>query len=84
VRPGEIIPADEPAPAGRHPHTATVAVTNSGRFDAYLTSHFAIAGASAALRFDPRGLDGARPLLPAGASVVIPAGETVDVEVTWS
>jgi urease beta subunit len=84
VRPGEVLIAGAPAPAGEHPRTATVAITNTGRFDAYLTSHFPIARASAALRFDRDGLDGARPLLPAGASVLIGAGETVDVEVTWS
>jgi urease beta subunit len=84
VRPGEILLADAPAPAPDHTRTATVAVTNAGRFDAYLTSHFPVVRASAALRFDRDGLDGARPLLPSGASVLIPAGATVDVEVTWS
>ena len=49
VRPGEIIPADAPAPAAVTARTATVAVTNAGRFDAYLTSHFPLARASAAL-----------------------------------
>lgn len=83
MRPGEILVADALAPEAPHERTATVAVTNTGRFDAYLTSHFPVARASAALRFDRAGLEGARPRVPSGASVRIPAGETVDVEVTW-
>lgn len=67
-------------------------VTNHGRFDAYLTSHFRVAGASRALEFARSGpestltrdaLTGARPLLPAGASVLIPPGESVTVELVW-
>ncbi len=84
MKPGEVLPADAPAPAAARGRVATVTVTNSGRFDAYLTSHFQVVRASAALRFDRGGLEGARPLVPSGASVRIPAGETVDVELTWS
>jgi urease beta subunit len=82
VRPGELIPGDGPAPqaAGRR---GRITVTNTGRFDAYLTSHFPLARASAALRFERAGLEGARLALPAGASVAIPAGATQELEITW-
>lgn len=76
--------ADAPAPRGHHPRTTTVAIHNRGRLDAYLTSHFPVAQASAALEFDRRGLEGARPLLPAGGSVRLPPGEVVEVQLTWS
>jgi urease beta subunit len=82
VRPGELIPGEGPVPAadGR---TDRVSVTNTGRFGAFLTSHFPLARASAALEFPREGLEGARPNLPAGGSVHIPAGETVELELTW-
>lgn len=70
-----------PAPEERR--SAVVSVTNRGRFPAYLTSHFPIARASVALELDREGLAGARPRLPAGASVEIPPGESIDVTVTW-
>jgi urease beta subunit len=84
VKPGEIIVADAPAPCRPHPRTATIAIRNRGRLDAYLTSHFPVASASAVLDFDRRGLEGARPLLPAGGSVRLPAGELVEVRLTWT
>jgi urease subunit beta len=84
VRPGEIFLAQEPVRAAEHARIATVAIRNGGRFDAYLTSHFAVVRASGELHFDRSGLEGARPLLPAGASVRIPAGEVVEVQVTWT
>jgi urease subunit beta len=84
VRPGEILPADGPVPTAPAGRTETVRVTNRGRFAAYLTSHFPVARASGALAFDRDDLDGARPALPAGASVRIPAGETIELELTWS
>ena len=68
-----------PAPT----RTATITITNRGRFDAYLTSHFPIARASAALEFCRDGLGGARLHVPAGASVRIPVGEPVSVELMW-
>ena len=76
--------ADAPAPAPPPSRTALVAVRNEGRFPAYLTSHFRLERASAALRFDRERAAGARPALPAGASVRIAPGETVEVTVTWS
>ncbi|QEC47407.1 urease subunit beta [Baekduia soli] len=84
MRPGEILPADAPAPRAARGRTATIAIRNAGRFDAYLTSHVRLERASAALEFDRDAVAGARPLLPAGASTRVGAGETVEVEVTWS
>ena len=82
MRPGEVIPGEGPVPeaTGRR---RRLEVTNAGRFDAYLTSHFPLARASAALRFDRAGLEGARLALPAGAGVRLPAGATTEVEITW-
>jgi urease beta subunit len=82
VRPGELIPGDGPTPAASG-RTGSVSVTNTGRFDAFLTSHFPLARASAALEFGREGLEGARPNLPAGGSVQIPAGQTVELELIW-
>jgi len=82
VRPGELIPGDGPVPQAEG-RRARLAVTNTGRFDAYLTSHFPLVRASAALRFERDGLEGARLALPAGASVAIPAGTTQELEITW-
>lgn len=84
VRPGEIIPGPGPVPTPRPGRHRTVLITNRGRFDAYLTSHFPVRQASEALEFARDGLGCARPRLPAGASVCIPAGETVAVELTWT
>ena len=82
MRPGELIPGDGPVPQAEG-RRARLAVTNTGRFDAYLTSHFPLVRASAALRFERDGLEGARLALPAGASVAIPAGTTQELEITW-
>jgi len=82
VRPGELILGDGPVPQAEG-RRARISVTNSGRFDAYLTSHFPLVRASAALRVDRVGLEGARLALPAGASVAIPAGTTKELEITW-
>jgi urease beta subunit len=84
MRPGEVIPADGPPLVAEHPRTASIAVHNSGRFPAYLTSHFPLVGASRALEFDRSGLEGARPRLVAGSSVRIGPGDTVAIEITWS
>jgi urease beta subunit len=92
VRPGEVLPGTGPVPAAEPARRELVVVTNHGRFDAYLTSHLRVAGASRALEFGrpsarspatPDQLEGARPMLPAGASVLIPPGETVAVELAW-
>jgi urease beta subunit len=83
VRPGEIVPGDGPVPEARHDRTATVAITNRGRFTAYVTSHYPVARLSPSLDLERDGLEGARPLLPSGGSVEIAPGATVEVEVTW-
>jgi urease beta subunit len=83
VVPGEVIVAPGPAPVAAVTRRQTVMVANRGRFDAYLTSHFPVVRASPTLEFPRTGLDGARPRLPAGASVRIPRGETVAVELIW-
>jgi urease beta subunit len=92
VTPGEIVVGAGPVPTPLPARRELVSVTNRGRFDAYLTSHFPVAAASSALEFArPTGaapvardqLDGARPLLPAGASVLIGPGETVSLELAW-
>ena len=72
-----------PAPAADPARTRTITIVNRGRFDAYLTSHFPIARASAALEFPREGLEGARLRVPAGASLRIPVGEPVSVELMW-
>ncbi len=82
MRPGELIPGDGPVPAASG-RTGSVSVTNRGRFDAFLTSHFPLERASAALEFPREGLEGARPDLPAGGSVQIPVGETVELGLIW-
>jgi len=84
MRPGEILPGDGPVPRVAGSRQATLTVRNTGRFPAYLSSHFPLTWASAALEFPREGLDGARLDLPAGASVRIPPGEQADVEVVWS
>ena len=83
MKPGELYPGDGPVPAGKGGRRTTVRIRNAGRFDAYLGSHAVLGGASGALEFPREGLDRARPALPAGATVRIPAGEEVDVEVVW-
>jgi urease beta subunit len=80
-----VLVATGPVPCADPARREIVSVTNHGRFDAYLTSHFPVARASAALEFArPRDqLEGARALLPAGASVVIAPGASVAVELSW-
>jgi urease subunit gamma/beta len=84
MRPGEILPDEAPVPAAPVRRRARLTVRNTGRFPAYLSSHFPLQWASAALEFPREGLEGARLDLPAGASVRIPPGEAVDVEVVWT
>jgi urease beta subunit len=84
MRPGEILPGEGPAPAATARRRGSHTIRNTGRFPAYLSSHFPLVWASAALEFPREGLDGARLDLPAGASVRIPPGETVEVDVLWS
>jgi urease subunit beta len=86
VRPGEILPGDEPvprAPAGRR---GTVRIRNRGQFPAYIGSHFPLERASDALDLDPAraNLAGARLDLPAGESARIGAGEEVELPALWT
>jgi urease beta subunit len=84
MRPGEILPGEGPIPAATGTRRAKLTVRNTGRFPAYLSSHFPLPWASAALEFPREGLEGARLDLPAGASVRIPPGDEVEVDVLWS
>lgn len=84
MKPGEILPGAGPVPLAPARRRARLTVRNTGRFPAYLSSHFPLVWASAALEFPREGLDGARLDLPAGASVRIPAGTEVAVDVVWS
>jgi urease beta subunit len=84
VRPGEILPGAGPAPSAPATRRATLTVRNNGRFPAYLSSHFPLVWASAALEFPRDGLEGARLELPAGASVRIAPGGELEVAVRWS
>ena len=84
MRPGEVIPGEGPTPAAAVGRRAKLRVRNTGRFPAYLSSHFPLVWASAALEFRREGLEGARLDLPAGASVRIPPGEEREVDVVWT
>ncbi|MFQ5427179.1 MAG: urease subunit beta [Gaiellales bacterium] len=84
MRPGELIPGDGPVPTAAPSRRAVVAIRNSGRFPAYIGSHFPVARASRALEFERDGLGGARLDLPAGASARIEAGETAELDVIWA
>jgi urease beta subunit len=84
MRPGEVIPGDGPVPTAVFSRRATIAIRNTGRFPAFIGSHFPVGRASAALVFERAGLEGARLALPAGASVRIDPGATVEVEVGWA
>ena len=84
MRPGEILPGEGPAPAAPASRRAKLRVRNTGRFPAYLSSHFPLVWASDALEFPREGLEGARLDLLAGASVRIPPGEDLEVDVVWT
>jgi urease beta subunit len=82
--PGEILPGEGPVPCAEPARRGTLVVRNTGRFPAYLSSHFPLVWASAALEFPRDGLEGARLDLPAGASVRIAPGDELEVAVRWS
>lgn len=84
MRPGEVFPGNAPVPVARVSRRATVRVANRGRFPVYLGSHFPIVRASAGLEFDRSGLDGARLDLPSGATLRIPPGDEITLEVVWT
>ena len=84
MRPGEVIPGDGRVPAAVPRRTATIRIANRGRFPASLSSHVRLDWVSPTLKFSREGLSGARPHLPAGASMRIEPGAEVDLEVMWS
>jgi urease beta subunit len=49
MKPGELIPGDGPIPSAPATRRATARVRNTGRFPAYLGSHFPLARVSTAL-----------------------------------
>jgi len=83
TRPGELIPGDGPVPVATASRRATIRIRNAGRFPAYIGSHFPLVRASVALEFPREGLEGARPALPAGATVRIDPGAEVELEILW-
>jgi urease subunit gamma/beta len=72
-----------PAPSAPVGRRATVSVRNTGRLPAYLSSHFPLEWASPTLELPRDEVAGGRLDLPAGASVRIPPGERVELEVVW-
>jgi urease beta subunit len=84
MRPGEIIPGKGPAPVTAASRRGTIRVRNTGRFPAYIGSHFPLTQASSALELERAGLEGARLALPAGASARIEPGEHVELEIVWT
>ena len=84
MRPGEVVPGDGPVPRAEPSRRGTVRIRNTGRFPAFVGSHFPLVRASAALAFDRGGLEGARLALPAGASARIDPGEERELEVVWA
>ena len=83
MRPGEIVVADAPTPQASAVRRSQTSVRNTGRFTAYIGSHFDLARASGELELDRVALAGARPDLPAGSTLRVPAGETVELAVIW-
>jgi urease beta subunit len=84
MRPGEVVPGEGAVPAAAVRRRATLRIRNSGRFPAYVGSHFPLVLASAALEFPRDGLDGARLDLPAGATARIEAGAEVELPIVWT
>jgi urease beta subunit len=84
MRPGEVIPGEGPVPAAAARRRATIEIRNTGRFPAYIGSHFPLLFASAALEFPREGLEGARLDLPAGATARIAPGGTVELPILWT
>ena len=84
MKPGELIPGDGPLPSAPASRRATARVRNTGRFPAYVGSHFPLARVSAALELDRDALAGARADLPAGATVRIDPGAEIELPVVWT
>lgn len=83
MRPGEILPAPEPAPRPAFERRQPVRIRNSGRHVAYVGSHFPLVEASTALDFDRSGLEGATLDLPSGATARIDPGAEVELTAIW-
>ena len=77
------MPGDGPVPAAAATRRAMLHIRNTGRFPAFIGSHFPLVRASAALEFPREGLEWARPALPAGATVRIDPGAEVELEIVW-
>ena len=84
MRPGEILPGEGAVPAAPVRQRATIRIRNTGRFPAYVGSHFPLVLASSALDFPREGLEGARLDLPAGATARIDPGGEVELSVVWT
>ena len=84
MRPGEVIPGDGPVPKAAVTRRATVRVRNTGRFPAYIGSHYPLSRVSSALELDRVSVAGARADLPAGASARIDPGGEIELEVVWT
>lgn len=85
MRPGEVIAA----PAGTVPRLeggerATVEVTNRGPLPVQVGAYMRFDRLSRELECRPEPRAGARLLLPAGTSVRIEPGRTVEVEAVWN
>lgn len=80
MRPGEIIPGEEPVALNPGRPRTVLAVTNTGDRPVQVGSHFHFAEVNAALDFDREAAKGHRLDVPAGTSVRFEPG--VDREVT--
>jgi urease subunit beta len=79
MRPGEIIPADEPVELNPGRPRITLRVVNTGDRPVQVGSHFHFAQTNAALDFDREAAQGHRLDVPAGTSVRFEPG--IDREV---
>jgi urease beta subunit len=79
-----VIPGDGPVPTAPVTRRATARVRNTGRFPAYVGSHFPLSRLSPALELDREALAGARADLPAGATVRIDPGAELELGVVWT
>ena len=83
MKPGEIVTADAGAPAVNATRRARLPARNAGRLPVYIGSHFELQRLSDAIELDRSDLAGARLALPAGATLRIEPGETVELDLVW-
>ncbi|MCC5949246.1 MAG: urease subunit beta [Nitriliruptoraceae bacterium] len=81
MRPGEVIPAEQPVLAVPDRARRTLRVTNTGDRPIQVGSHYHLAEANPALELDRAAARGTRLAIPAGTSVRFEPGLTRDVEV---